>query len=169
MRLSKDTKYKDFAPFEQYLQDGERQRIIDTAARCYLGEGGYYALTISQFVRLCGNDINALNDLPIDDLSSAYCVYFFQGLMEFLSKYIEQLASLGIQQTPTEQRASSGCLSLSLAEGLLIFARDYFGLRSFAEAEKVTLDELLIAKRDHFNKVTFDRNVARIQTQKIRK
>lgn len=168
MRLTRTTKYKDFAELEQYLQEGERKRITETAARCYLGDGGYYALNVSQFVRLCGNDINALNNLPIDDLSSVYAVYFFQGLREFIADYISQLAKLNVQQTPMEQHAAKGCLSLSLAEGLLIFCRDYFGLHSFAEAENVTLDELLIAKRDHYNKVTFERNTARIQTQKIK-
>ena len=52
---------------------------------------------------------------------------------------------------------------------MIVFLQDFFGLRSFKEAEKITVGEILIAKRARFNEETYRRNLARIQTQKIMK
>lgn len=167
MKITQKTKYNDFADVEQYLEAGEKERIVEAAAKCYLGDGGFYNLTASQLIRLCQNDIGCLDSLPIE-VGSVYCVYFFSGLREFVEGYIKTLAALQPQQTPMEQRAANGCVKVSFGESLLVFIRDYFGLPSFAAAEAVTLDEVLVAKRDAYNRCTFERNIARIQTQKAK-
>lgn len=42
---------------------------------------------------------------------------------------------------------------MTMAEGLLVFARRYFGCRSFSEAERLTLGEWLMAKKDDYNRI----------------
>lgn len=167
MKITPTTKYNDFSDVEQYLEAGEKERIVEAAARCYLGEGGFYSLTASQLIRLCKNDIGALDSLPIE-VGTVYCVYFFSGLRDFVENYIKTLAALQPQQTPMEQRAANGCVKVSFGESLLVFIRDYFCLNSFSAAEAVTLDEVLVAKRDAYNRCTFERNVARTNTKKAK-
>jgi hypothetical protein len=74
-----------------------------------------------------------------------------------------------VQQTIDEKKAAKGLLQTDWAENMLVFLQDFFGLRSFKEAEKITVGEILIAKRARFNEDTYRRNLARIQTQKITK
>lgn len=161
MLIENNTKYVDFADYEEYLSESEKERITEAAAVAYLGVGGYYNLTLSALIRLCANDINALNDLPIE-VGTVFCVYFFRGLSKFINDYITTLSKLTIKPTAKEQTASNAGVRLTFGETVLIFAREYFGLRSFAEAEKVTLDEYLIAKRDSYNKMRFEREMARL-------
>lgn len=168
MQITPKTKYLDFEPLEKYLADGEKHRIVEAAAKHYLGEGGFVNLTASQLIKLCGNDISCLDNLPID-VGTVYCVYFFQGMRDFVVEYISALQKLSVKQTPMEQRASNGCVTTSFGEALLVFIRDYFGFSSFAMAEQVTLDEVMLARRDHYNRVTFERNLAQQQIQKQKK
>ena len=74
-----------------------------------------------------------------------------------------------LPQTPEEKRAENGLLKTDWAESMLVFLQNFFGLRSFREAENITVGEILIAKRARFNEDMYRRNLARIQTQKITK
>jgi hypothetical protein len=60
-------------------------------------------------------------------------------------------------------------LPVEWQEGMLVFVRAYFGLKSFGEAENVTIGDYLLAKKDEYNSTIFQRNMAKIQTQKIHK
>ena len=51
-----------------------------------------------------------------------------------------------------------GTMPMTFSESLLIFAQNFFGLKSFKEAEKITLGEIIIAKKADYNKSVFQRN-----------
>ena len=60
-------------------------------------------------------------------------------------------------------------LKISWDEAILVFVRDYFGLHSFKDAERITMGEILIAKRATYNREKFQRKLAKIQTAKLHK
>lgn len=169
MKITPKTPYNDeWLDLERFIDDSEKQRIEVAAEKLYLGEGGYYSLTLSQFIKLTANNISALDSVPLD-LGTVFCVYFLSGLRRFLERYIKMLETYSVKPTEKEKQASASCCKMSVGESLLIFARGYFGLHSFADAEKVTLDELLIAKRDTYNNIVYERAKAAQQIAEMHK
>ena len=53
--------------------------------------------------------------------------------------------------------AASVCYPVEFGESLLLFSREYFQLHSFKEASNINLADLLIAKKDAYNKAAFER------------
>lgn len=169
MRLQPKTPYNsEWEDLERFIDADEKKRIEGVAAKYYLGDGGYYNLSVSQFIKLTANNISALDAVPLE-LGTVFCVYFINGLRDFLESYIKLLERYTVKSSEKDKLAASGCAKMSIGESLLIFVRGYFGLHSFAEAEKVTLDELLIAKRDTYNNIVFERAKSAQQIAEYRK
>lgn len=163
MKVDAKTRYKDFEPFVAALQDGEDKRLQDAAARHYIGEGGFWDLTIRQYIELTEgeSDIKA-------DLESVYGVYFVAGLSVFLQEFVDKIEALKIEPTEKEQRAMAGCLQVSLAESMLVFTRRYFGLHNFTDAEGITLGDYYIARRDDYNAQIYQRTRAAIDLAEMK-
>lgn len=52
---------------------------------------------------------------------------------------------------------------------MLIFTRKYFGLQNFGDAEKITLLEYYLAKKDTYSDAIFQRSLQKIQLNKMKK
>lgn len=104
------------------------------------------------------------------DASKSVAEYLgtFKALREFVGKFVKLLARFTVKATADELQASAGLPKFDETEGLLVFAREYFGLPSFDAAEKVTLGELYLAKKDDYIKTMAQRNLQRIQAQKMK-
>ncbi len=81
------------------------------------------------------------------------------GFADYLDGFGKILERLTPSASPEQRQAQGVCLSVSFEESVLVFIRDYFGLRSFKAAEELTINEYLIAKKDTYNKVTFERKL----------
>lgn len=166
MDVTGRTKWSDLQPFWAVLSDGSQEALKEQALRRHNIADGFYSLTIEEFIGITGGDLKMFN---IKDDGTAYEQIFINELKEFLSKYVETLSSYNIEQTADERRASSSCVEVSMAEGLLIFARQYFNLPSFTKAGELTLADLMIAKKDAYNTAVFQRAMNKIQTSKYKK
>lgn len=126
-----------------------------------------YQLTLAEFFDCCKGDFSCA--VKNKDNPTAGEVFWVEHFGDFLKEFATILERLSIKQTADQKQASAGCLPVEWQEGMLVFVRRYFGLRSFTEAEQVTIADYLLAKKDDYNSVIFDRNLSRIQTNKIRK
>lgn len=164
MLITPQTKYSEIADAEKYITAQSAEELKRAAEACYVG---MYDLTFAGFHACANGDFSGvLGDMTDPTvLQEFWCKRF----AEFVQEFAEALKKTQTQPTAEEKQAQKGLLKTDWAEGLLVFLQDYFGLRSFKEAEAITTGEILIAKRARFNEDTYRRNLARIQTQKITK
>lgn len=163
MLITDQTKYSELAHVEKYLTEQAVRELYNAAEVKF---GSMYDLTFAQFHACANGNYSEI----VGDMTDATVlqIYWCKRFGEFVKEFAETLSKITLTQTPDEKRACTGLLKTDWAEGLLVFIRDYFGLQSFKAAENITLGEVLIAKRAQYNNDLFRRNLARIQTQKIK-
>lgn len=152
------SKYVDILPF---VTDESRKVLMEQAAKIR----DPYTLTLAEFFACCDSDFGCVvKDTKNITTGEGLWLEIFRDFVEDFGKILERLV---IPQTPEQKQASSNCLPVEWQEGMLVFVRSYFGLKSFSEAENVTIGDYLLAKKDEYNTAIFQRNMAKIQTQKI--
>lgn len=157
------TKYADFEGAEQFLTEKGRQQLKDAAVHEF---GDPWQLTVGDFVGLCEGDFSRLGDMAEPTVLQVYWCNVFRDFCDELEKV---LTALKIPQDAQEVTAAESMRKVSMAEGMVVFARSYFGLRSFADAERVTMLDYVIAKRDAYNNAIFSRRLAELRAKKYRK
>lgn len=164
MIVTETTKYKDFTAAEKYLTEEAVADLKKAAERAYVG---MYELTFGQFLQISGGDFAAV----LGDMSdpTVLQVYWAKRFADFQKEYGEALKNTQVPMTAEQKRASDGLPKTTFAECMLTFGRSYFGLHNFREAEKLTLGDLIIARRDAYNSAMFERRLQRIQMEKYRK
>lgn len=148
------------------LTDESKNELTDASARFYCGENGYYSLTIADFHALISGSVEVGRFSLAEHSHLVFAKFFLQGLANFAKDFVTLLSELTPPPTAEEIRANRNLLPIGIAESLLIFARSFFGLRSFAEAEQITLADLILAKKETYNKIIFERNQAQDSKQK---
>ena len=161
MRIDKNTKYREFEPIEKYVPDSQKKAITNAAESVY---GCMYDLEFGEFWNVANGDLSRLGSL---NDPTVFQTYWLKRFEDFTKEFAETLNKLSIKQTTDEKRAAEGCLKISWGESVLVFLQKFFGLKSFKEAEKITLGELLIAKRAQYNDDLFARRISQIQMQKL--
>lgn len=153
------------------LKDGEEERLQQAAPVAVIGAGGYYSLTIAQWHGITKQDLSVISDRLTDKTRcTVYDYYTIKGLSAFVDSYIKQLERFAVKPDAAETAAQRACYDVTATEGMLIFAREYFGLQSFAAAEQVTLGDFLLAKKDTYNKTMFQKAyTAQLNKRKAKK
>ena len=163
MRITERTLYATIEPIEKYF----RPKMADDIMRAAEGKfGGMYDLEFATFWACAGGDFSHLGDMKNPTVLQVYWVKRFN---KFVEEFTQAIKGLTVPPTTDEMKAGQGLLQLTWGEGILIFLQQFFGLKSYKEAEKITIGELLIAKRAQYNKDLFQRKLANIQLDKLRK
>lgn len=164
MRVTEATKYKTLEPYEKYLTSKAVQELKQAAERKY---GAMYDLTFAQFHACANGDFSEI--LGDTQQPTVLQVYWAKRFAEFVEEFAKQLKKMTITQTADETKASQGMLKTNWDEGMLVFLQSFFGLRSFKEAEQITIGEIIIARRAQYNQELFRRNMSAIQTAKLKR
>ena len=93
-------------------------------------------------------------------------VCFLENLRKFIDEYYSKLSKLQIAKTDIDAYAQAGNEKFYGTENCLIFARSYFGLKSFEEAENVDVQEYLLASRDNYSKFYAQKRASDFQKMK---
>lgn len=95
----------------------------------------------------------------------------YNALKSFVGTFIQLMSDYAAKETKESRQAAHGLPQFNETEGLLVFAREYFALKSFSDAEKVTLADVFLAKKDTFIKTEFERiyNEIIINKNKVKK
>lgn len=156
MVVTNTTKWAELAILWDSLADGERERLKEVAPTAVIGRDGYYTLTIAQFAQLSERgDLSAIVDAGKELTAFEYLT--LEGLPEFVERYTTQLLAFVVPMSAEEKRAANACPKVGVIEGLLMFARDWFHLNYYRDAEQVTLAELLLAKKEAYSRAMFQR------------
>lgn len=153
MQINAKGSYFDFVKFSRYISAEDLAEIGEKAAQA---ERDFYALEIGEFFECLQGDFSCVGVTKetAEDLTTAQ-FFWCSKFPEFLEGFCKALKTLTPKANAQAQKAASACLPMTLQESMLIFAREYFGLRSFDEAARVTLGDFLLAKKDNYNKETF--------------
>ena len=163
MNITQSTLYVDFAlEEEEFIDEDTVKSIIEASKEVY---GDYYDLTIENLIDYTREDTDAYDEL-MDPKITVFRVYWYKGLAEFLKTYLNLLKNFVVKESPEESMASKACYPVEFGESLLIFSREYFQLHSFKEAANINLADLLIAKKDAYNKSAFERAYTSMITKK---
>lgn len=162
MLITAKTKYSEIKYAENYLTPQSVEELKKAAEETY---GSMYDLTFATFHACADGDFSDVFKDTTDP--TVLQVYWCKRFADFVQEFAEALKQMQVPQKEDEKKAARGLLKTDWAEGMLIFLQDFFGLRSFKEAETITLGEILIAKRARFNEDTYRRNLSKIQMQKI--
>ena len=128
--------------------------------------GSMYDLTFADFHECSeGNYEKILGDITNP---SVLQVYWVKAFVDFVKEFTETLKKMQMPQTAEEKQAGSNLLKVNWDEAMLVFIQRFFSLKSFKEAEQITMGEILIAKRAQYNDDLFRRSLANIQTAKIK-
>ena len=183
MKITERTRYEDFAGVEKYLKGSAAGALAESAQRAF---GGYEHLTLAQFFRCCDGDFSDILNKPEKrgfwsrlfkrrkvagdwtESPTVMQVYWAKGFGDWAKGFAEILKKLQVPQTPEEQQAQNGLPKMTMQENMLVFARSYFGLHSFDDAEKVTMAEFLMAKHDTYCGAMFQKKLHDIQLKKAR-
>lgn len=163
MRITERTLYSTIQPIEKYFADSMQSEIMRAAEGKF---GGMYDLEFATFWACAGGDFSHLGDMRNPTVLQ---VYWIKSFGEFVEEFAEQLKKLTIPQTSEEMQAGQGLLQVTCGESILVFLQQWFGLKSYKDAEKITIGELLIAKRAQYNQDLFRHRLSKIQTAKFKK
>lgn len=164
MQITEATKYAEFEPVEKYVTKKTVQGLFESAEEKF---GKMYDLEFGTFWQ-CIND-NFAEVLGNMSEPTVLQVYWKKRFEKFVEEFAATLKAMTLTQTAEEIQAAEGLLKISWDEAILVFVRDYFGLHSFKDAERITMGEILIAKRATYNREKFQRKLAKIQTAKLHK
>lgn len=161
MRVTERTLYATIQPLEKYLAEDMVEKL-KRAAENHLG--GMYDLEFATFWACCSDDFSHLGDMRNP---TVYQVYWCKRFEDFVKEFTAALKALQLPPTADERQASEGLLKATFGEAMLVFMQQWFGLKSYREAERITMGDLLIAKRAAYNQDKFRRAMANIQARKF--
>lgn len=162
MRVTEKTKYADFVGIEPYIAQSAVVELKKAAERVY---GGMYDLPFAIFYNCANGDFSNLGDLSNPTVLQ---VYWCKRFADFSEDFAKSLKKYTLPQTNDEMLASNNLIEVNWAEGILVFLQKYFNLKSFKEAEQITIGEVLIAKRAQYNQDKFRRNLSNIQSRRLK-
>lgn len=157
LKIDRHTTLQEFAPYESYVSESEMARLKDAAVADKFGEAGFYAMTIGDLTSVVAGDLRPLYDSGGRTVFDAARVKAFET---FIDEFVKVLNGLTIPPTVEGIKAQMGTKQHTFSEGLYVFCRDYFGLKSFAEADGLKVSEYVLARKDDFNRCMVERNAA---------
>ena len=163
MRITDRTLYSTIKPIEKYFRE---ETVKDLKRGAEAKYGAMYDLEFATFWACAGGDFSHLGDMKNPTVLQMYWIKRFK---DFVEEFTKTLKGLQISLTADERKASEGQLQVTWGESILVFTQQWFGLKSYKEAERITIGEILIAKRAQYNQDLFRRKLANIQTSKFRK
>lgn len=172
MRVTDKTKYLDFAPFVDLVDESSEAELKKAAEARY---GDMWTITIDQFGEYAAGDFSRIGVNTDTDFSfwqkvgivlhvykpgmTVLQYYYILRFGDFVGELVKTLDALKVPQDAREKKASERCRQMTFQESILVFVRNYFGLHSFADAGQLTLADFLIAKKDTYNKAVFEKGI----------
>lgn len=154
MLITPATKYVDFVESEKFLKEGESKRIEELAETFFVS---CWKLTIAQFAQCTKQNFKCiLGDYDVLN-PSVLEVYWLKRFGRFIEEFATAVSNLQVAADPEDADIMSQLPKTDIIESMLVFTRSYFNLQSFSDAEKMTLDEFILAKKDTFRNELYRR------------
>lgn len=137
------------------ITDESKAQALSAARELY---GNYDDLTLLQFLQLTEGDYTVIGIESKERIMVGQLLWL-QGFADFCKTFSALCNRMQVPESPESRAAHNGEMPLSTREGMLIFARSYFGFRTFEEAANtVTVSEYIVARKDTFNTAIYNKN-----------
>lgn len=171
MRITEKTKFSDISTLLSVFPEMLTELKEKMKENLPLDIFDYFSMTIKEFLELQESKMPSkiekmLKNKKLTVFEYVKIINTFESGSEQLTKIIEATT---VEQTKEEKSASEGLINLSPEESILDFLRDYFNLHNYEEAQNLTLYEFVIARKNYFNRITFEKNLQQIQIDNINK
>lgn len=167
LSINRKTKWAVFAPYATPNRVAQlREKITDCATFF-----DFWQMTIGDFSQMTENGLpEELKKIVEDkDVTVYEVIEIINAAKKFVDDFSKAMANYKIEAEGDEITAASFCPDFKPIESMLIYTRKYFGLRNFEEAEKITLLEYYLAKKDSYSEAIFQRSLQKIQLNKIKR
>ena len=164
MRVTERTKYSEIEPYEELLTEATKQALTSAAEAVYIPMND---LPFVRFFECANGDFEGVLGKVEDP--TVLQVYWAKRFEEFMKEFAKAMKDLTLPQTTDEIQAARGLVETGWAENVLVFVQKYFGLKSFREAEQMTIGEIVIARRAQYNQDKYQRQMAALQAKKLQK
>lgn len=144
----------------QYIGTEQRKQLYERAQdflRLHYGE-----LNIGDFFDCLRCDFSVIGVCSTWNNATQAQYIWAMGFADYMDDFGKMLQRLTPPATAEQKQAQGVCMRVGFEESVLVFCREYFGLKSFKEVETLTLNEYLIAKKDAYNKAVFERKLNEI-------
>lgn len=154
--------YAEYAEYLQLLTAKSREELSAAAEKLR----PMWDLKIGEFFRLCDGDFACIMDKENPLL---WQVLWVERFPKFVEEFANVMQRLTLEPTQEQKAAAVGCLPMEWQEGILVFARSYFGLHNFAAVEELSLGDYILAKKHDYNIALTERNMHKQQMQRLKK
>lgn len=144
-------------PRWRYISDKEKSGLYERAQdalHLHYGE-----LRIGDFFDCIRCDFSVIGVCSTWNNATQAQYIWAMGFADYMENFSEMLERMTLRGTAEQQQAQMVCLRVGFEESVLVFLQDFFGLHSFKEAEDITVNEYLIAKKSAYNKAAFERKL----------
>ena len=155
MKVDKHTTIEQWAPLAAYVSDADKARVKAAAVRSMFGEAGFYGMTVGQLTAVVEGDVRPLYD---SGGRTVFDTMRVEAFGEFVDEFVSVLNGLKLPPTAEGFRAQAGTRHHGFSEGIYVFCRNYFGLASFTDADRLKVSEYVLARKDDYNRAVVERN-----------
>lgn len=144
-------------PRWRYISDKEKSGLyerVQDALHLHYGE-----LRIGDFFDCIRCDFSVIGVCSTWNNATQAQYIWAMGFADYMENFSKMLERMTLRGTAEQQQAQMVCLRVGFEESVLVFLQDFFGLHSFKEAEDITVNEYLIAKKSAYNKAAFERKL----------
>lgn len=167
LRIDNTTLLSYVLPFLSAISAESGEVLREAGRRAYAPSGDWWQLTTGDFLSLATGDLKPLGVDNADNMT-AFQYFCLVDFKEWAAEFASLIEKLTPPQTIEQMQVCKMLPKSTLQEALLIFNRNYFGLKNFAEAEKIPIFDVLIAKKDTYAKALYEHEWQKIQQHKYK-
>lgn len=160
MKVTSNTLYADFAQYEDVLTEESKADLLRAAEEYYKP---CHMLTLDEFWGLTAGNYELIGVKGTDESKITVLQYYWvQRFKSFVEEFAKSCERLNMKDKDSDA-ISKGCVKMQPQENMLIFAREYFGLKSFKDAGLITIGEYILARKDRYNTWLMKKNSEQLQ------
>lgn len=162
--VTENTRFADIAPFVDYLKPTTRAELKKAAEVKY---GSPWALTLGNFFDCIKGNFQVIGAKTYEPVSLLALQYFWvEAFRDFVESLTATLDQLKPPAPKDAEEAAKACKPMEIEQGITVFCREYFGLHRFSDVRGLYISDLLLARKDVYNKAAFNMARSAIEERK---
>lgn len=168
LKIDSSTPLAFVTPYLDAISKESGEVLREAGRRCYAPSGDWWQLTTGEFLSLSTGDLTSITGGADIGGMTVWQYFALLDFKEWAANFASLIEKLTPPQTMEQIQVCKMLPKNTIQEALLIFNRNYFGLKNFAEAEKIPIFDVLIAKKDMYAKSLFEHEWQKMQQRKYR-
>lgn len=168
IKIDSGTPLAFITPYLEAISKESGEVLREAGRRRYAPSGDWWQLTTGEFLSLSTGDLTSITGGADIGGITVWQYFALLDFKEWAANFASLIEKLTPPQTMEQMQVCKMLPKNTIQEALLIFNRNYFGLKNFAEAEKIPIFDVLIAKKDTYAKSLFEHEWQKMQQRKYR-